>query len=151
MPVKKRKANSLKCQFQTRKMLPLDVNTHQDVSMYHDEKMPYTFMWWLDKTRKEHAAINQPYIKPQVTPQPEKKAKNGTDELQQQYYENIFHITSVEELDKNTPPPKAPYNTKRKEQVIMERFIKEEPQIKPQSSDKLDNENKAKKEFGRLR
>ena len=70
-----------------------------------------------------------------------------TDELQQQYFENIFHITSVEELDKSTGAPQAAAapDFKRKEQQIIERFIKEEPQIKPQSSDKLDNENKAKK------
>jgi hypothetical protein len=117
---------------------------HQDVSKYHDEKMPYTFMWWLDKTRKEHALIYQPYIAPTVSPS-YKKVKKATDELQQQYFENIFHITTVEELDKNTVPPAVAPDVKRKEQVIIERFIKEEPQIKPQSSDKLDNENKAKK------
>ncbi len=115
----------------------------QDVSKYHDEKMPYTFMWWLDKTRKEHTKTYQPYVKPAVTT--EKKPKKLTDELQQQYFENIFHITSVEELDKSTPTPAAAPDFKRKEHQIIERFIKEEPQIKPQSSDKLDNENKAKK------
>ena len=116
-----------------------------DVSKYHDEKLPYSFLWWLDKTRKEHEAVYQPYVKPPAPAQPVKKTKKITDELQQQYFENIFHITSVEELDKSTPPPKAPYDYKRKEHVIIERFIKEEPQIRPQSSDKLDNENKAKK------
>jgi hypothetical protein len=115
----------------------------QDVSKYHDEKMPYTFMWWLDKTRKEHAQIYQPYVKPPGAPN--KKAKKITDELQQQYFENIFHITSVDELDKSAPRPQVAPDLKRKEQIIIERFIKEEPQIKPQSSDKLDNENKAKK------
>jgi hypothetical protein len=115
----------------------------RDVSKYYDEKMPYTFMWWLDKTRKEHAQAYQPYIKPPAAPQ--KKTKMITDELQQQYFENIFHITSVEELDKSVPPPPFAPDLKRKEQVIIDRFIKEEPQIKPQSSDKLDNENKAKK------
>ncbi|MFI5139327.1 MAG: hypothetical protein ACHQIM_16010 [Sphingobacteriales bacterium] len=117
---------------------------HQDVSKYHDEKMPYTFMWWLDKTRREHAGKYQPYIKPEV-PDPNNKSKKPTDELQQQYFENIFHITSVEELDKSTAPLAASLDPKRKEHVIIERFIKEEPQIRPQSSDKLDNENKAKK------
>jgi len=120
-----------------------DDTDHQDVSKYHDEKLPYSFLWWLDKTRKEHAQVYQPYVKPR--PAPGKRPKKLTDELQQQYFENIFHITSVEELDKSTPQPQAPYNIKRKEQVIIERFIKEEPQIRPQSSDKLDNENKAKK------
>jgi hypothetical protein len=119
---------------------------HQDVSKYHDEKMPYTFMWWLDKTRKEHSGIYQPYTKPETNTRVEEE-KNVTDELQQQYYENIFHITSVEELDKNTAPyaRSAQFGIKHKEQHIIERFIKEEPQIKPQSSEKIDNENKAKK------
>ncbi len=119
---------------------------HQDVSKYHDEKMPYTFMWWLDKTRKEHSGIYQPYTKPETNTRVEEK-KIVSDELQQQYYENIFHITSVEELDKNTAPyaRSAQFGIKHKEQHIIERFIKEEPQIKPQSSEKIDNENKAKK------
>jgi len=118
----------------------------QDMSMYHDEKMPYSFMWWLDKTRKEHEHTYQPYVK-QPDPITVTKTKKQVDELQQQYFENIFHITSVEELDKSVPPPPpaAIPGTKKKEQVIIERLIKEEPQIRPQSSDKLDNENKAKK------
>ncbi|ASU36027.1 hypothetical protein MuYL_4142 [Mucilaginibacter xinganensis] len=120
----------------------------QDVTKYNDEKLPYSFLWWLDKTRKEHAGVYQPYV-PAVDEKKRKaKVKPGTDELQQQYYENIFHITSVEELDKITPPPPhetSGFTPKLKEQVIIERFIQEEPQIRPQSSDKLDNENKAKK------
>lgn len=116
---------------------------HQDVSQYHDEKMPYTFLWWLDKTRKEHAQTYQPYVKPPA--RPVKKVKKAVDALQQQYIENIFHITSVEELDKSTSLPPVTPDLKKKEQVIIERFIREEPQIKPQSSDKLDNENKAKR------
>jgi hypothetical protein len=133
---------------------PLSKETEQqDLSKYHDEKMPYTFMWWLDKTRKEHSGIYQPYAKTEeITLNGNNRAKNATDELQQQYYENIFHITSIEELDKSTagkvvasqvPPEDS--DIKRKEQIIIERFIEEEPQIRPQSSDKLDNENKAKK------
>jgi len=121
-----------------------DDTNHKDVSKYHDEQMPYTFMWWLDKTRKEHAGTYQPYVKSE-TVNSNDKPKRATDELQQQYFENIFHITSVDELDKSTAPPIVPFDIKRKEHKIIERFIKEEPQIKPQSSDKLDNENKAKK------
>ena len=122
----------------------------QDVSKYNDEKLPYSFLWWLDKTRKEHSGVYQPYIAPEKenTVNTNTRSKPGTDELQQQYYENIFHITSVEELDKSVPPPHTPFEfdlKNSKEQVIIERFIQEEPQIRPQSSDKLDNENKAKK------
>ena len=119
-------------------------NEQQDVAKYNDDKMPYTFMWWLDKTRRQHSGIFQPYVKPD-TEEVLAAPKQEPDELQQQYYENIFHITSAEEIGKNIPTPPFAAVPKRKEQVIIERFIKEEPQIRPQSSDKLDNENKAKK------
>jgi hypothetical protein len=39
----------------------------------------------------------------------------------------------------------VPFQIKRKEDFIVEKFIREEPQIKPPNSDKLDNENKARK------
>jgi hypothetical protein len=118
-----------------------------DISKYDDDKMPYTFMWWLDKTRKEHSNIYQPYVRAREAAKPEGDVKKQADELQHQYYENIFHITSVDDLDKGAVPNDgSPIpDIKRKEQLIIERFIQEEPQIRPQSSEKLDNENKAKK------
>ncbi|HWZ15380.1 MAG TPA: hypothetical protein VNW95_09100 [Mucilaginibacter sp.] len=119
-----------------------EVGQH-DLSKYNDDKMPYTFMWWLDKTRREHASMLQPYAKPPAANP--NAVKSPVNELQQQYYENIFHLTSLEELGKDSAGATPGLQTKRKEQEIIERFIQEEPQIKPQSSDKLDNENKAKK------
>jgi hypothetical protein len=124
----------------------------QNVSKYNDEKMPYTFMWWLDKTRREYAATYQPYASPQLAAQSpaapaqaqaEELKEQASDALQQQYFENIFHVKSLEELEK-TPQPDVP-EIKRKEDIIIERFIQEEPQIRPPAIDKLDNENKAKK------
>ncbi|MDN5287311.1 MAG: hypothetical protein JWR38_3585 [Mucilaginibacter sp.] len=115
---------------------------HQDVSKYNDEKMPYTFMWWLDKTRKEYAATYQPYSTNLPANSDVPKAY-FPDALQQQYVENIFHVRSLEELEK-TPVSDGP-EIKRKEDVIIEKFIQEEPQIRPPAMDKLDNENKAKK------
>src|SRR5436190_20748269 len=61
-------------------------------------------------------------------------------------YTTLFRsITSMEDLEKTAQPQKIEFGRKKKEHVIIERFIQEEPQIRPQSSDKLDNENKAKK------
>ena len=116
------------------------------VSKYHDEKMPYSFMWWLDKTRKEHSGIYQPYVEFKLdTTQSIKQNPNPPDELQQQYVENIFHLTSVEDLEQHTSDQPIEFNHKVKEDKIIERFIQEVPQIKPQTGEKLDNENKAKK------
>ncbi|WP_162996561.1 hypothetical protein [Mucilaginibacter celer] len=119
------------------------------ISKYNDEKMPYTFMWWLDKTRKEYASVYQPYSIESVIPAknaPEPAvppAPQTADALQHQYYENIFHAQSLEELEK-TPQPDVP-EVKSKEDIIIEKFIREEPQIRPPSANKIDNENKAKK------
>jgi len=118
-------------------------NPYENISKYNDEKMPYSFMWWLDKTRKEHSGIYQPFVqfKPD-TSQPITPA--APDELQQQYIESIFQLNTVEDLE-NGVEEKPVFDTKKKEDEIIERFIHEVPQIRPQSADKLDNENKAKR------
>jgi hypothetical protein len=109
---------------------------------FHYTTIPYSFMWWLDKTRSELPDSFQPYAKPKT--EVVAKPKVPIDELQHQYIENIFHLTSVEELDKSTADKPVTWDFNRKESKIIERFLEKEPQIKPQQADKLDNENKAK-------
>jgi len=124
---------------------PVAEQDSSTVSRYNDESMPYTFMWWLDKTRQEHAATYQPYAAYKVPTMPKTPKVNVPDKLQQQYYENIFHLTTIEDLDKNTIKPAVAPEVKHKEEAIIDRFIQEEPQMKPPSLDKIDNENKARK------
>jgi hypothetical protein len=116
------------------------------VSKYNDDTMPYSFMWWLDKTRKEHASVNQPYAAAeQAKPAEADAAKKGhSDELQQQYFANIFSLTSVSSIG-DLEPPQIAFDPGKKEDVIIERFIHTDPQIKPLAADKLDTENKARK------
>ena len=90
----------------------------ETVARYHDDNMPYSFLWWLDKTRRDHSNIYQPYAKAPVLP-------------------NLAAITEQK-------PAKHLIENNSKEEDIIERFIHEEPHIKPPSSDKLDNENKAR-------
>ncbi|WP_216849055.1 hypothetical protein [Pedobacter sp. L105] len=107
------------------------------ISNYHDDKLPYTFLWWLAKTRKEHQSIFQPYATPK---------KNSSPELQHQYVEHIFHIqshlTGNEELLPTTEGPAKPAS---KDFEIIESFIRNDPQITPPNAEQIDNENKAKK------
>jgi hypothetical protein len=121
--------------------LPQTEPETQNISRYHDEKMPYTFMWWLDKTRREHSGIYQPF-KLDIT---QAIRHTADDTLQQQYYENIFHVSTIDELEKNASKPSVEFDMQDKEDRIIQKFITEEPQIGPPTSDKLDNENKAKK------
>jgi hypothetical protein len=127
------------------------------LSRYNDDNLPYSFLWWLDKTRKEHAGSLQPYATAAQTtkegaafadteqPRVKPVKRVAPDELQQQYYENIFSLTSVSEIEKDDDSKGIAFDHTKKEDIIIERFIHNEPQIRPPAADRLDNENKAKK------
>lgn len=113
-----------------------------NISKYFDDKLPYTFLWWLDKTRQEHADLYQPYSS---------GAKSadiktfGDPRLQQLYYESIFQVSPPEEIGKQPLTDGVEFDMTSKADRIIGRFIQEDPQIRTPSNDKLDNENKAKK------
>lgn len=118
------------------------------VSQYNDDKLPYTFLWWLAKTRKEHEQIFQPYAHPnagKVKPQPQNNQLQERAEFQQQYVEHIFHIqTPFEVADHLAEYPSAEIKDAKGAEII-ERFLKEDPTIRPPKPEQIDNENKAKK------
>jgi hypothetical protein len=106
-----------------------------EITNYDDDSLPYTFLWWLAKTRKEHSTIFQPYATPK---------KQTQNELHQQYVEHIFHIQSpfnAEEILNNVPEHQAD----PKDAKIIDEFIKKDPQITPPRPEQIDNENKAKR------
>ncbi|MHA4893485.1 hypothetical protein ACXZ1K_01940 [Pedobacter sp. PWIIR3] len=122
-------------------------NDEHVVSKYDDDKLPYTFLWWLAKTRKEYQQIFQPYASPRETKQgAQKNPQPGSkpSELQQQYVEHIFHIQTpfnAEELVAAPPHAKVPH----KGSEIIEKFIKGDHQIRVLKADEINNENKARK------
>jgi hypothetical protein len=118
-------------------------NEQQKVSKYDDDTMPYSFLWWLNKTRKEHSENYQPYVSFQLDTTQSIK-RNTVDQLSSQIIENIFHLQSPVDQFENAPRT-VPFQVKRKEDYILEKFLREEPQIKAPNSDKLDTENKARK------
>lgn len=103
------------------------------VSKYDDDKLPYTFLWWLAKTRKDHEQIFRPFASP---------AKSSSQPLQQQYVENIFHIQSPLDPLKEDQATNLPST---KESSIIDNFIKNDPQIKALKPEQINTENKAKK------
>jgi hypothetical protein len=119
------------------------------VSKYDDDKLPYTFLWWLAKTRREHQQIFQPYASPKqvkVTPQTDQQPSPSVkpSELQQQYVEHIFHLQTpfnAEELVSGPVNYKGPHRGSD----IIENFIKNEPQIRTPRAEQINNDNKARK------
>jgi len=102
------------------------------VSKYDDDQLPFTFLWWLAKTRKDHDQIFRPFASPVTA---------NTQPLQQQYVEHIFHLQAplepIEEEATTLPATKG--------NEIIENFIKNDPQIKALKPDQINNENKAKR------
>lgn len=123
-------------------------STSDSVSKYNDDKLPYTFLWWLQKTRREHAATYQPYASAQFIPSKNIK-KNTSSELNQQIIENIFHLqvplNDVPDTEKPSMQTVEFQLKKHKDESLIEKFIKEEPQIQPPKPEKIDTENKARK------
>lgn len=112
-----------------------DIAHKNIISKYDDDKLPFTFLWWLNKTRKDYEQIFRPFASPVKNISP---AQN----LQQQYVEHIFHLqTPLEQMDENEPMA----TEHSKERELVDNFIKNEPQIKAPKPDQINNENKAKK------
>lgn len=112
----------------------------QTVSKYNDEKLPYTFLWWLAKTRKEHEQIFQPYVT--------KKQSLNTEQpndLQQQYVEHIFHLQTPFNPTEESKSIAVNRENHSKGDEIINNFIKNEPQIRAPKLEQINTENKAKK------
>ena len=122
------------------------VNKDQDITQYNDDTMPYTFLWWLNKTRKEHASNARPFAAKESVKKSEAPVDPIQDSLNNQIAENIFHLKGVEDIAVNFKRNvTVPFNFQNKGNNIIDKFIKEEPQIRAPAPNKVDTENKAKK------
>lgn len=121
----------------------------EDVSLYNDELMPYSFRWWLQKTRMAYADTYQPFVEFSLpVAQKIDSRRNGLDEgiLDQQIRENIIHLQPPEDkLSDEVKQKDVLYTRVDKTAKVIEKFILEEPQIQPPQADQLNTENKARK------
>src|SRR5690606_42084464 len=49
-------------------MMDSSIDSQERVTVYDDDTMPYSFLWWLHKTRLEYAETYQPYVKSPLGP-----------------------------------------------------------------------------------
>ena len=126
-----------------------DKTSEENISLYNDELMPYSFKWWLYKTRLEHADTYQPFLPPNLP-----KAQKGQfdpkklDEaiLDQQIRENIFHLQNPEDkLSEKYKKKTVEFNSAKEVDKVIEKFIQQEPQIQPPKAENINTENMARK------
>lgn len=130
------------------------------VSVYNDEHLPYSFLWWLNKTRMDFAdtytpyapiAQTEPLVKGEKKPagnqaQHALRERQERELLDQQIRENIFHLQEPEQkMSENLQLPAIHFQVPKKSDPVIERFIQEEPKISPPKPEKLNLENKARK------
>jgi hypothetical protein len=116
-------------------------------TLYNDNSLPFSFLWWLNKTRKEHYENNQPYKNSDVinrnraTDKEQVQSINQSLQLNHQIAESVLHLSVLDayKIDDQDAQPVT------KEDHIIKEFITKEPHIKPLAADKIDTENKAKK------
>lgn len=132
----------------TEEKVEVEASEEENISLYNDELMPYSFRWWLHKTRLEHADTYQPFATPVLSkPQKGQFDPQKLDEaiLDQQIKEHIIHFQDPEmklsDAVKNKPVEEA---GERKDTKIIEKFIREEPVIQPPSPAQLNMENMAR-------
>lgn len=116
-----------------------------EASVYNDDSLPNSFLWWLNKTRMEHSSTYQPYL---FRDQKFRIQQESTinDPLDQQFREHIFHIQEPEyKLSDQKLTDSTNLQRDKKENPVIDRFIKEEPQITPPSPEKVSLDNKARK------
>lgn len=121
-----------------------------NITLYNDELMPYSFRWWLHKTRLEHADTYQPYAVGNL-PFPF-QSKGPVDFgvieeaiLDQQIKENIINLQDPEEKlsEEVKKKPVLPTPPKKSAEII-EKFIQKDPIIQPPSPENINNENMAR-------
>ena len=114
-------------------------------SRYMDDWMPYSYVWWLQKTRMEYAYTYQPYAS-ETDNRTSPQKSEASNPLDQQIREHIFNLQDpLEKLSEQFGGKAKPFQVPSKENPIIEKFIKEDPQIKPPTAEKINLENKARK------
>jgi hypothetical protein len=117
----------------------------KEVSRYDDDQLPYTFLWWLNKTRNEHADTYQPYVSFKLDTSQQIKQR-PSNEFKTETPIPDFDLNNLAgEVKTKTVKASNKFKPKNKAEEIIERFIQEEPQISPPSAEKMGSENKARK------
>ena len=125
------------------------IGEKEDISLYNDDLMPYSFRWWLHKTRLEYADTYQPYAVGSISLESNKPVVDfGRIEdsiLDQQIKENIIHFQDPEEKlsEEVKKKPVVPVPPKKSLDII-EQFIQKDPIIQPPSPQNINNENMAR-------
>ena len=114
---------------------------NREVSKYDDDTMPFSFLWWLHKTRKSYSDTYQPYVKAQSDETPQIKA-NTSEKLDQQVVEHTVHQGAPLKNLEGEETQKLTF--KREAEAVLDKFIQKDPHMKPPKLEHVSTDNKAR-------
>lgn len=105
-----------------------------------DPDAKFTFLEWFNQLKKKEQRIIEK-LETEEEIQSKRKEEQALDKL---YRENLFHLSAADVL-LGDEKPTVVFNFSKNEDVVLEKFIREEPHLKQADESKVSSENKAQK------
>ncbi|UKJ08046.1 hypothetical protein [Solitalea lacus] len=119
--------------------LPTILEGENKIALSIDDKLPHTFTFWLRRIRGVQDTVN--YATDHVdTTVPIKRVV--TTDIGKEFLENALHVSNLNELEQTVV---IEFDLRKKEDQIIERFIREEPMIRAVQLNEISFEDKSEK------
>lgn len=128
-----------KSPFRVFEPLPAIVSTGNNIAPSIDDKLPHTFTFWLRRIRGVQQDINDETGNAKKD-NPVKRVI--TSDIGKEFLENALHISNLNDLEQKVV---IEFDMSKKEDQIIERFIREEPMIRPVQINEISFEDKSEK------
>ncbi|POY38996.1 hypothetical protein C3K47_00405 [Solitalea longa] len=121
--------------------MPLIVRGDTAVAANLDDKLPHTFTFWLRRIRRMQQEVNKAADNIKLDQsQPIKKVVSP--DIGKEFLENALHISNLNDLEQTVV---IEFDMRKKEDQIIEKFIREEPMIRAVQLNEISFEDKAEK------
>ncbi|MCO4292910.1 hypothetical protein NF867_08560 [Solitalea sp. MAHUQ-68] len=123
--------------------MPLIVTRTGDktVAVNLDDKLPHTFTFWLRRMRRMQQEVNKAADSIKLD-QSEPIKKVVTADIGKGFLENALHLSNLNELEQTVV---VEFDMRKKEDQIIEKFIREEPMIRAVQLNEISFEDKSEK------
>lgn len=128
-----------KSPFRVFEPLPAIVTTGNNIAPSIDDKLPHTFTFWLRRIRGLQQDVNDGTGN---TKKDNPVKRVITADIGKEFLENALHVSNLNDLEQKVV---IEFDMSKKEDQIIERFIREEPMIRPVQINEISFEDKSEK------
>ncbi|MND43327.1 hypothetical protein D3C80_341210 [compost metagenome] len=127
--------------FQVFEPLPAIIKGDNNIALSIDDKLPHTFTFWLRRIRGMQQEVNNAADSIKLdTTKPIKRVV--TSDIGKEFLENALHVSNLNDLEQKVV---IEFDLSKKEDQIIEKFIREEPMIRAVQINEISFEDKSEK------